>query len=330
MITMSETTTVLTGTIFNIQRFSIHDGPGIRTTVFFKGCSLRCFWCHNPEGLHLKPEIQFFSARCIGCGECVRTCPEGAQELLKDGTRIFHRDLCTVCGKCVETCFPGGLQMNGKAMSAAEVMAEVLQDRAFYETSGGGVTLSGGEPLLQPEFARQILARARDEGISTAIETTTNVRWELIEAIFPVTDLFMVDLKHLDDEKHRAVTGVTNRQILENAEKLVARHVPVIFRVPVVPTVNDTPEEIAAIASFVAGLHQKYPAVSPHPGPNGHKNPADQQPDLELLPFHRMAGDKYASLAMPYQASSLESPSKEKMNELADVARKSGLRVRSR
>jgi pyruvate formate lyase activating enzyme len=317
-----------TGIIFNIQRFSIHDGPGIRTTVFLKGCSLRCFWCHNPEGLHLKPEIQFFSTRCIGCGECVTTCQEGAQLILADGTRVFDREKCTVCGDCVENCFPGGLQINGKTMTVDEVLDEVRQDRSFYETSGGGVTLSGGEPMLQPDFAYNLLAKARDEGIPTAIETTTNVRWDLIERMLPVTDLFMVDIKSMDSAKHKAATGVPNEQILENIRRLAARVPEIIFRVPVVPTVNDTREDIAAIAQFVAELKALRPAKT-HTKQLSENHPIEN-PDLELLPFHRMAGDKYTSLEMDYQAVTLDTPSKEKMTELADVAKQFGITVRCR
>jgi pyruvate formate lyase activating enzyme len=307
----------LSGYVFNTQRFSIHDGPGIRTTVFFKGCSLRCFWCHNPEGLRMKPEIQFYASRCIGCGECVVVCPEDAQELHPDGTRVFHRDRCKTCGKCVETCFAEGLQLIGREMTAEQVVAEVLLDRVFYETSGGGVTLSGGEPMLQHEFARAILRGCKDEGLHTAVETTTNCKWDLIEGILPVTDLFMVDIKHLDDQKHREATGVSNRLILQNIRKLSATGKPIIFRVPVVPTVNDTPEEIGAIANFVRELSAAR---------------ADQGAgvSLELLTFHRLASDKYKSLGMDYRAASLEVPPKEKMSELVDAAREFGVPVRSR
>ncbi len=312
-----------TGIIFNIQRFSIHDGPGIRTTVFMKGCPLRCFWCHNPEGLKRQPEIQFYPSRCIGCGECARVCPEGAQELVGNGQdsiqRIYHRDRCVVCGECVETCYAEGLQLTGKEMAVDEVVDEVMRDRAFYETSAGGVTLSGGEPMLQFEFSRAILEECKAQGLHTAIETTTFCKWEYLEEIQPVTDLFMVDIKHLDPQKHLAATGVSNERILANIERLVMGEKPIIFRVPVVPTVNDSPDEIEAIARFVHRLS----ASRGQPGP-------DRQISLELLPFHRLAGDKYRSLGLEYRASGLEAPGKDKMAALVKAAERYKIPVRSR
>jgi len=311
-----------TGVIFNIQRFSIHDGPGIRTTVFFKGCSLRCFWCHNPEGIHPRPEIQFFRSRCISCGECVAVCPQEAHAL-QNGVRAFRRERCQACGTCAETCYADALELTGWCMTVEQVMEEVLRDRAFYADSMGGVTLSGGEPALQPDFARAILERCQAEGLHTAVETAANCRWDDLAALLPVTDLVMLDIKHMDADKHRAVTGVSNQRILANARRLAQTDRPVILRVPVVPTVNDTPEEIAAIATFVRHLIDLR-RESGH----GTASHADL-PSIELLPFHRLAADKYRSLGLDYRASELERPTKEEMAELAEIAQAQGIAVRS-
>lgn len=291
----------MNGLVFDIQRFSIHDGPGIRTTVFLKGCSLRCFWCHNPESIRPKPELQSFPTKCIGCGECVTACPEGVHAI-RDGERVMLWAQCVACGRCVEACFPGALVMAGKSMSSDEVVTEVLRDRAFYERSGGGVTLSGGEPALQKEFSREILSACKDQGIHTAIETAANCRWDDLEELLSVTDLVMMDIKHIDSEKHRAATGVSNERILANAERLAASGKPIIFRVPVIPTVNDSPEEIGAIASFVKRIAGGSPDIR-----------------LELLPFHRLAADKYRSLGLEYRAGQLPELDKARMEMLRDI-----------
>lgn len=310
----------VTGIVFNIQRFSVHDGPGIRTTVFLKGCSLRCFWCHNPEGIRPRPEIQFFPDRCIGCGECLAVCPQSAH-VLQNGAHIYYREKCRACSACVETCYAGALELTGKVMSVDQVMVEVLADCAFYDNSGGGVTLSGGEPLLQRDFARAVLERCKAVGVHTAIQTTANCQWERLAELLPLTDLVMMDIKHMDPDKHRAATGGSNQRILANARRLMQTDTPVIFRVPVVPTINDTPEEIGAIAAFVRQLNELR-----------HENsvPTSSKlalPSLKLLRFHRLATDKYRSLGLDYQASRLEGPTKEKMAELREHARSYGILI---
>jgi pyruvate formate lyase activating enzyme len=308
------------GVVFSIQRFSIHDGPGIRTTVFLKGCTLRCFWCHNPEGIHLKPDIQFFPDRCIGCDECVRVCQHGASYLL-NGVRVYDREKCVVCGACVDTCYAGARVMTGKHMTVDEVVSEVLQDRAFYETSGGGVTLSGGEPVMQPEFSFALLERCKAEGIHTAIETAGNVPWDDEEHMLSVTDLIMMDIKHMDSTKHRWATGVPNERILAAARKFTLTDKPIIFRIPVIPTVNDTREEVGAIGAFVKEMVELR---------NQNGGDGDHTISLELLPFHRLAGDKYRSLDMDYRAKDLTAPSKEHMATLTEAARAHDIEVRCR
>lgn len=306
----------ITGLVFDIQRFSVHDGPGIRTTVFLKGCSLRCFWCHNPEGLRMTPEVRFLPERCLACGACVAACEHDGQHLDASG-RSFARERCVACGACVEACVTEALTLAGRQMTAAAVLAEALRDRVFYETSGGGVTLSGGEPALQPAFAREILALSKGEGLHTAIETCGNVPWENLDALLPFTDLVMMDLKQMDAEQHRAATGAGNERILANARRLAQTARPLIFRTPVVPGVNDTAAAIAAIAGFIAELAAD-------------RNRAGRA-DIawELLPFHRLAGDKYRSLGLEYRARDLNPPPKDVMHALAETARASGVTVRA-
>jgi pyruvate formate lyase activating enzyme len=309
-----------TGLIFDIQRFSVHDGPGIRTTVFLKGCTLRCFWCHNPEGLRMTSEVQFLPNRCLSCGACVAACEHDGQRLDESG-RSFMREHCVACGACVEACVTEALTLAGKRVTAAEVVAEALRDRVFYETSGGGVTLSGGEPALQPDFSREILTLSKAEGLHTAIETCGSIPWPSLEALLPLTDLVMMDLKQMDTDKHRAATGAGNERILANARQLAATRKPLIFRTPVVPGVNDTAAEIEAIAAFVRELVALRAIES-----NG-AGPADIS--WELLPFHRMAGDKYRSLGLEYRARDLNPPPKDHMAALAEAARGSGVAVRA-
>jgi len=295
------------GYVTNIQRFSIHDGPGIRTTVFLKGCNLRCFWCHNPETLSPRPELQLFLDRCIGCGECFARCPQHTH-VMEDGERRFLRELCQGCGICAETCYAEALVLVGDEMTVDEVMDQVLRDVPFYETSDGGMTLSGGEPLLQFDFCYALLERAKGENVHTAIETAANFAWERIAAILPVTDLVMMDIKLMDAERHRDATGVSNERILENARRLGESGLPLIVRTPIVPGVNDSADDVAAIAAFVAAL-----------------------PNLvyyELLPFHPMARSKYTSLDLDYRAKDLKSPPKEQMEALTRVASGFGVNAR--
>lgn len=318
-MTQTKETTTLTGIVTNIQRFSIHDGPGIRTTVFLKGCNLRCFWCHNPETWRPKPELQVFPNKCIGCGACIEACPQGAHAIV-DGKKVYYRDRCVACGKCTETCYAEALVLVGDVMTVDDVMAEVLADRAFYETSGGGITLSGGEPALQLDFAYAILERCKAEGIHTAIETNANYPWAHLAKLLKVTDMVMTDIKHMDSAKHREVTGAPNERIIENHRRLMATDKPVIFRTPVVPTVNATPEEIGAIAAYIRELgNLRRDSGSPAPPPS-----------LDLLPFHRMAADKYHSLDMEYKAEHFVAPTKEEMAAFVEIAAAYGIDVKSR
>lgn len=294
----------LRGLITNVQRFSIHDGPGIRTTVFFKGCPLRCFWCHNPETWRKQPEVQVFPDRCIGCGACFERCPRGAHVQV-DGQRLFHRELCQACGRCVDTCYAEALVMAGRWWTPEELLEELLRDQPFYEQSGGGITLSGGEPLMQQAFSLRVLQLCRQAGLHTAIETAAFCRWEEMAELLPWLDLVMMDIKLADDEQHRAATGVSNRRVLENARRLAETDMPLIVRTPVVPTVNDTAEAIEAIAAVV----RDFPNLLYY----------------ELMPFHRLAEGKYRSLDIPYQARDFDPPTREAMEALAERARALGV-----
>ncbi len=310
------------GVVFNIQRFSIHDGPGIRSTVFLKGCSMRCFWCHNPEGRHFQPELRYFPGRCIACGACVEACPNHAHEL-REGVHTFFREYCLVSGECVQTCYPGALELNGRQMSVDEVLEEVLRDRPFYESSHGGVTLSGGEPALAGVFAREILERCHAGGIHTAIETCGDSPWHSLEALLPWTDLVIMDIKLISPEKHLRATGRPNDRILANARNLAQTDKPLLFRTPIVPTVNDDPEEFIRIASFLKSL------IDTRASGNNQESDAGGIA-FELLPFHRLASDKYASLGMEYSAASLDPPTKSTMCALAEIATTLGVTTRIR
>ena len=295
------------GIVTNVQRFSIHDGPGIRTTVFVKGCNLRCFWCHNPETLAPKPELQIFLERCIGCGECFKVCPQGAH-VLEGDQHLFKRELCTGCGTCADTCYAEALVLVGEVKTVDDVVEEILRDKAFYETSSGGVTISGGEPLLQRDFTYEILERCKAEGIHTAIESAVNFPWQHVASVLPVVDMIMIDIKHMDSDKHRECTGVPNERILANALKLGQQPQPMIVRTPIVPGVNDNVDDIRAISEFLLKL-----------------------PNLEmyeLLAFHPMAASKYDSLDIDYRARDLKTPPKAQLDELTQVALDMGLPAR--
>jgi pyruvate formate lyase activating enzyme len=279
-----------------------------------------CFWCHNPEGRHPYRELQYFADRCISCGECVRVCPTQAHEL-HDGVHHFLRERCRTSGECVDVCCSGALEMNGREMTVDEVMEEVLQDRLFYQNSGGGVTISGGEPGLSADFTRAILSRCKGEGIHTAIETCGYCSWDALESLLPFTDLVMMDLKLVTPEKHRKATGNSNEQILANARKLAARATPIVFRTPIVPTVNDTVDEVRLIVDFIRDLMALR---------TGNGRGARSHISYELLAFHKLGNDKYRSLGMEYRAMPLDPPTRQQMSELLGIATEAGIEARIR
>lgn len=242
------------GTVFNIQKCSVNDGPGIRTTVFLKGCPLNCLWCHNPESKKSEPQVMLFPSKCVGCGECVKTCPEGLHSFGPDGTHNIRRSQCLSCGTCTANCV-GALEMCGKQMTTKEVLEQVLADKVFYEHSGGGMTLSGGEPLFQPAFTLELLKKAKEQGLHTCIETCGFAPWHVIEAVKPYVDLFLWDVKETDSTYHRKFTGVPNEPILENLRKLDAAGAKIVLRCPIIPGCNDRPELLQAIGQLAESLH---------------------------------------------------------------------------
>lgn len=292
--------------ISDIQKFSLHDGPGIRTTVFFKGCNMRCVWCHNPETYSARPDLMFWQSKCIGCGACYLACRTGALEK-KDGRR-YDPEKCIRCGACAEVCAPQALKMVGRTMSVEAVMETILRDRDYYASSGGGVTLSGGEVLLQAEFAAQLLKACKEHGLSTAIETNLSLPFAKLELLLPYLDRIYCDLKIMDDAKHIRFTGLSNRIVLENLEKLKQTDIPITVRTPIIPGFTDDEENIAAIAGWL------------------HDHARVEQ--YELLNYNPLAEAKCEELGIPYTPGRLQRKTRADMAKLASAAGKAGIRVR--
>jgi len=295
------------GIVFNIQRFSLHDGPGIRTTVFLKGCNLNCIWCHNPEGISKKPEVFFDKNKCILCGKCVEVCPNSALELV-NGELIFNRSVCKESGRCIEACPSGSITWCGEHISVDNIMSTITQDVEYYKTTDGGITLSGGEPMLQMEFSKEILKRCKLNNIHTAVDTAGNIPWEDFERIIPFTDLFLYDLKVINREKHKEYTGVYNDLILNNLERLSDSFSNIVIRVPAIPSFNDSMNEMIKIADFIEKL----------------KNIKL----IELLKFHQMGLSKYESIGREYKAKDFNIIDTKKMEDLKEIFVKRNLVVR--
>ena len=301
----------ITGFVSNIQRFSLHDGPGIRTLVFMQGCPLACKWCCNPEGQRPYPQLRFLTIKCVGrdtCGApCVRACPEEAITLSEEGKPQIDWELCTNCGKCAEACPYRALTILGKRMTVEEVLAEVEKDRAFYNRSGGGVTVGGGEPLMQFEFVLAFLKRCKERFLDTGLETCGHAPWEHLKETSKYLGLIYYDIKHMDPEKHKELTGVSNKLILRNAKRALSGEVDskVIVRTEVIPGHNDSEEHIAAIARFVVESGGKM---------------------IELLPYHALGSSKYKQLGMKYELTAIRPPSEEHMRKLRKLVESFGLK----
>ena len=241
------------GILFNIQRFSLHDGPGIRTNVFFKGCPLRCIWCHNPEGFDKAPELEYNAVKCIGCGRCAAACPEGCHSLV-EGEHILNRDKCVRCFRCVDACVAGALLAAGREYTVGEVMEKVELDRPFYENSDGGITLSGGEPFFQPEFALALLEESKKRGLHTAVETCGMCPEDVIRRAAPLVDLFLFDYKITGEEEHRKYTGAGQETILKNLRTVNELGRKIVLRCPVIPGINDNERHLSAVAALADEL----------------------------------------------------------------------------
>jgi glycyl-radical enzyme activating protein len=282
--------------LFDIQRFSVHDGPGIRTTVFFKGCNLRCFWCHNPESVGPGRDVRFLEQKCIMCGRCAGVCTKGCHTV-EDGRRRYDRGSCVSCGECAAACPSEALSVAGKDHTVEEVLDVVARDVPFYRNSGGGLTCSGGEPMLQIDFLQRLLNGARTLGLHTAVDTAGNAPFRFFKEILPVTDLFLYDIKCIDDDMHRKATGTSNLVILENLNRLSEAGAAIWVRIPIVPCVNNTIDHMVRTADLLQTL--------------------DGIERVELLTFHRLGGGKYESLGKTYSARDLVPATKEEMTALS-------------
>ena len=289
--------------VFEIKRFAVHDGDGIRTTVFFKGCPLECAWCHNPEGINFKPQLGYYADKCLSCGECISVCPAGAHKIC-EGKHVFERDKCVACGKCSEVCLGRSLIFYGRELDMDELLKILLEDKEFYDNSGGGVTLSGGECLCQADFCVELLKRLKNNGISTAVDTCGFVSREQIDKVMSYTDVFLYDIKAYDEDVHIKCTGQPNKIVLENLRYIDGCGKRTEIRIPFVPGFNS--DQIEKIASFICGLEHII--------------------KVRVLPYHNYAGSKYKSLG--FENTLPENlPDEEEIKRAEDVFRAYGFTV---
>lgn len=298
-----------TGYIFDIKRYAVHDGPGIRTTVFLKGCPLKCWWCHNPEGISNKNDLMYFENKCIHCQRCVQICPLGAIDF-KNSTLHINRSLCNNCGKCSNACPTGALKSTAREVTVEKLMKEIQKDVLFYDSSEGGVTFSGGEPLFQHSFLREVLEKCKDSYINTALDTSGYASSEIFMSIADYTDVFLYDFKLADDKEHKKYTGVSNKIIKNNLRMLVdeGRAKDIILRFPIIPGITDTKENIEGLIEFILSLKEKFK-------------------EINILPFHDV-GEKYKRLDKDYKMTVHGAPSREKLENIVERFEKTGICVR--
>lgn len=305
-MTTKDKSSDLKALIFNIQRYSTQDGPGIRTTVFFQGCPLRCLWCSNPESQLHKPQMLYFSNTCVKCYSCVKACPTGANQKEDDGSIWVDRSICTGCGACVEACLANARSVSGKWMTVNEVFDIVNKDSLYYSNSGGGITLGGGECTSQPEFVMELLNRCYDRAIHTCIDTCGYAPWNVLAEILKKVELVLLDIKHLDSGKHKELTGVGNELILDNAAKMKEMGKKIIIRVPLIPGYNDDEKNIKATGRFMKlwGLDR-----------------------VDILPYHRLGASKYHALGQEYPLEDLPALKKEEVQRTVKILESFGLKV---